>query len=303
MNGYNFLFEIYGVRGSYPIAPSEGTKIGGNTTCVMARTPNQIVILDAGSGIIPLGKKLVPEILAHQKEHSEAFHITIMFTHTHIDHLLGLPFFAPIYMPQVHLHLIGPPTVGVSFEEILRTQVLPQYFPLTMDEFRSRKSFYNLSENLFLYFDGDDALPHIGDVRTDSIETGNFRIHTMKYYFHPKDGSFLYRIEWNDKKIVFATDIEGYQGGDHRLIQFAQNADLLIHDAQYTEEQYHQFCGYGHSSFAMACDAANQAEVQKLLLFHHDPNNDDKALFEIEKKAKKLFPNTELAKEGWQLRW
>ncbi len=303
MNGYNFLFEIFGVRGSYPIAPSEGTKIGGNTTCVMARTARQIVILDAGSGIIALGKRLVPEILAYQKEHGKPFHITIMFTHTHIDHLLGLPFFAPIYMSQVHLHLIGPPTLGIGFEEILRTQVLPQYFPLTMDEFRSQKSFYDLSENTFVYFDEDEALPHIGDVRSDPINAGHFRIHTMKYYFHPKDGSFPFRIEWKDKKIVFATDIEGYQGGDHRLVQFAQKADLLIHDAQYTQEQYQQFCGYGHSSFAMACDTARQAEVKKLLLFHHDPNNDDQALFKIEKEARKLFANTELAKEGWQQKW
>ncbi len=303
MNGYNFLFEIFGVRGSYPIAPSEGTQIGGNTTCVLARTPNQIVILDAGSGIIPLGKKLIPEILDYQKEHNKPFHITILFTHTHIDHLLGFPFFAPIYMPQVHLHLIGPPTVGVAFEEILRTQVLPQYFPLTMDEFRSQKTFYNLSENLFLYFEGDDPTPHVGDVRLDPTEAWDFSIYTMKYYFHPKDGSFLYRIKWKDKKIVFATDIEGYQGGDRRLIQFAQNADLLIHDAQYSEEQYHQFCGYGHSSFAMACETANMAKVRKLLLFHHDPNNNDQTLFGIEKDARKLFANSELAKEGWQLKW
>lgn len=300
MDGYNFLFKIYGVRGSYPIAPADGTKIGGNTTCVLVRTPDHVVILDAGSGIIPLGKALVPEIIEHQKMHSSPFHITIMFTHTHIDHLLGLPFFAPIYMPQVHLHLIGPATVGVQFEDILRTQVLPQYFPLTMDEFRSQKSFYNLNENLFVSFNNNEPEPHIGDIRTEPSVSGDFRIQTMKYYFHPKDGTFLYRIEWNDSKIVFATDIEGYQGGDHRLIKFADQADLLIHDAQYTEEQYHQFCGYGHSSFSMACETANKARVKKLLLFHHDPNNDDQTLFRIEKEAQKLFPNAELAREGWE---
>ncbi len=302
MNGYNFLFKIYGVRGSYPIAPAQGTQIGGNTTCVLARTPDHVVILDAGSGIIPLGKELVPEIIAYQQKYNRPFHITILFTHTHIDHLLGLPFFAPIYMPQVHLHLIGPATVGVNFEEILRTQVLPQYFPLTMDEFRSQKTFHNLNENLFVYFSADDGEPHIGDLRTEAINAGTFNIQTMKYYFHPKDGTFLFRLEWNGNKIIFATDIEGYQGGDRRLIKFAENADLLIHDAQYTEEQYHQFCGYGHSSFAMACETANKANVKKLLLFHHDPNNDDNALFEIEKQAQKLFKNSELAREGWEWR-
>ncbi|NOX87633.1 MAG: MBL fold metallo-hydrolase [Calditrichaeota bacterium] len=300
MNNFNFMCKIYGVRGSYPIAPTNGTKIGGNTTCFMARTPEHIVIFDAGSGIIPLGRELVPEIVEYQEKHNKPFHITILFTHTHIDHILGLPFFAPIYMPQVHLHLIGPPTVGVDFEQILRMQVLPQYFPLTMDEFRSQKSFHNVSENTFIYFDDNLSQPQIGDIRIDSPDPEGFCIHTMKYYFHPKDGCYLYRIEWNNKKVIFATDIEGYKGGDQRLAKFAENADILIHDAQYTEEQYHKFCGYGHSSFVMACETARQAAVKKLLLFHHDPNNSDEELYKIEKGAKKLFSETELAKEGWE---
>ncbi|APF20022.1 beta-lactamase domain-containing protein [Caldithrix abyssi DSM 13497] len=298
MPNYNFLFKIYGVRGSYPIAPVEGTQFGGNTTCVMARTPDHVVIFDAGSGIIPLGKELLPEILEHQKKSDGPFHITILFTHTHIDHILGLPYFTPIYMPQVHLHFVGPPTVGVDFETILRTQVLPQYFPVSMDEFRSQKSFYNVSENTFVYFN-DSKEPVIGDVRHQKPGQFGFRIDTMKYYFHPKDGTYLYNILWNDHKITFATDIEGYKGGDQRLIKFAQNADILIHDAQYTEEQYKMFCGYGHSSFVMACDTAREAGAKKLLLFHHDPNNSDEQLKTLEKDAQKLFPQAELAKEGW----
>ncbi len=299
MPDFNFLFKIYGVRGSYPIAPSKGTQYGGNTTCAMARTQNQVVIFDAGSGIIPLGKELVPEILDHQKKFDDPFHITIMFTHTHIDHLLGLPFFTPIYLPYVHLHLIGPATVGIDFETILRTQVLPQYFPVSMDEFRSQKSFYNISENTFVHFN-ETGQPIIGDIRQQKPKNSGFRIETMKYYFHPKDGTYLYNIKWNDHKITFATDIEGYKGGDQRLINFARGADVLIHDAQYTEEQYKLFCGYGHSSFTMACDTANEAEVKKLLLFHHDPNNSDEDLQMLEKKAKQLFKESELAREGWE---
>ncbi|HHE55075.1 MAG TPA: MBL fold metallo-hydrolase [Caldithrix abyssi] len=298
MPDHKFLFKIYGVRGSYPVSPTGGTQFGGNTTCVMARTSNQIVIFDAGSGIIPLGKELVPEILEHQKKENGPFHITLMFTHTHIDHLLGLPYFAPIYMPQVHLHFIGPATVGVDFETILRTQVLPQYFPVSMDEFRSQKSFYNISENTFVHFNNSSE-PIIGDVRQQKPNNSGFRIETMKYYFHPKDGTYLYNIQWNNHKIIFATDIEGYKSGDQRLINFARNADILIHDAQYTEEQYRMFCGYGHSSFVMACDTAQEANVKKLLLFHHDPNNSDQDLLALEQNAQKLFPAAELAKEGW----
>ena len=143
MKDFQLMVKLYGVRGSYPIAPEKGTKYGGNTTCLLARTKNQIVIIDAGSGIIKLGKELIPEILEHNKNTGQSFRITILFTHTHYDHLLGLPFFAPVYMPDVHIDFIGPATLGVDFEEILRKTVTPQYFPVSMDEFRSSKNFHN----------------------------------------------------------------------------------------------------------------------------------------------------------------
>ncbi len=302
MDDFQFLAKLYGVRGSYPIAPQEGTEIGGNTTCLLVRTPQQIVVFDAGSGIVNLGKALVPEILEYTKHHEDKFHITLLFTHTHIDHLIGLPFFVPIYMPQVHLHMIGPDTLGMPFEQIVRTQLLPQYFPVNLDEMRSTKTFSTLNENVFVYFNPEDSRPQVGDVNDTEAAFSEFNIYNMKYYFHPKDGSYLFRVEWNDKKLVLATDVEQYVGGDQRLIQFSKNADVLIHDAQYSEEQYRKFSGYGHSSIAMACDAAQQAEVKQLLLFHHDPNNGDDALKGMEKDAQKRFKSTILATENWEWR-
>jgi ribonuclease BN (tRNA processing enzyme) len=301
MKDFQLMVKLYGVRGSYPIAPEKGTKYGGNTTCLLARTKNQIVIIDAGSGIIKLGKELIPEILEYTKKNKQPFQITILFTHTHYDHLLGLPFFAPVYMPDVHIDFIGPATLGVDFEEILRNTVTPQYFPVSMDEFRSSKAFHNLNENMFIYFDNDKPEPQIGHISKDEVPEDSFNIQTMKYYFHPKDGSYPFRINWMDQSIVFATDVEAYVGGDQRLIDFAKNADVLIHDAQYTLEQYKSFSGYGHSSYAMACDTAKQADVKKLLLFHHDPNNSDEVLEKMKKDAKELFPNSELASEKWEM--
>ena len=125
-------------------------------------------------------------------------------------------------------------------------------------------------------------------------------VRNMKYYFHPKDGSYNYKIEYKNKSLVFATDVEQYVGGDQRLISFSRDCDILIHDAQYATDQYPKFQGYGHSSIAMACDAAAQAQAKELLLFHHDPNNDDATLYEMEKDAKKLFKNSRLAFEGWE---
>jgi phosphoribosyl 1,2-cyclic phosphodiesterase len=302
MNNFQFLVKLYGVRGSYPIAPENGTKYGGNTTCMLIRTTDHVVIIDAGSGLIKLGKELIPLILDYKKNNQSPFHITMLFTHTHSDHLLGLPFFAPIYLPGVHVHFIGPATLGMDIEQILRGLVWPQYFPVSMDEFRSNKSFHNINENMYFYFVPGDPRPHIGDVNQPETTTTSLSIHTMKYYFHPKDGSYPYRIEWNDKKIVLATDIECYVGGDQRLINFSKGADVLIHDAQYSLEQYKNFCGYGHSSYAMACDTAIQAEVKQLLLFHHDPNNSDEFLETMEAEARKIFPNTQLASEKWEFR-
>jgi len=300
MSNFQFKAKLYGVRGSYPIAPTEGTKVGGNTACLLVRTPDNVVIIDAGSGIIKLGKELVPEILKHKENNDTPFHITLLFTHTHSDHLLGLPFFAPLYFPNVHIHFIGPATLGVDLEQILRTTLDPQYFPVSMDELQSKKSFQNINENMFIYFNPDDPEPQIGRVSNNEVTFSTFSIYSMKYYFHPKDGTYIYRVEWKNKKLVFATDVEEYVGGDQRLIGFSREADILIHDAQYTPEQYAKFSGYGHSSYEMACDAAKQAGVKKLLLYHHDPNNSDEMLLDIEKEAQKLFHASELATEQWE---
>lgn len=300
MKNYQFAAKLYGVRGSYPIAPEKGTEIGGNTPCLLVRSPEHIIIFDAGSGVIKLGKELVPEILEYKKKTKKPFHITLVFTHTHSDHIMGLPFFAPIYIPDVHIHFFGPANNGMDFEQILRKMVEPQYFPVCMDEFRSTKSFYNITENTIIYFNPDNPEPQIGHTSKTELVFNDLAIHNMKYYFHPKNGVYVYRVEWDNKKLVFATDVEEYVGGDQRLISFSKEADVLIHDAQYSEDQYKSFSGYGHSTFVTACDAAKQADVKKLLLFHHDPNNNDEALRKIESDAQELFQNSELATENWE---
>lgn len=300
MKDDRFLTKIYGVRGSYPISPGGGTKYGGNTTCLLARTKEHIVIFDAGSGIIQLGRELVPEIIEYKKKSKKPFHITLMFTHTHIDHLMGLPYFAPMFIPNVHIHFIGPATMGVDFEDILRTLVEPQYFPVSMDEFRSTKYFENIDENMIIYFLEGQPDPQIGYFEKTKTDLAEIVIRNMKYYFHPKDGSYNYRIECGGHSLVFATDVEQYAGSDQRLIKFAEGCDILIHDAQYTMDQYLQFQGYGHSNFQMACEVALKAKAKKLLLFHHDPNNDDETLETIEKNAKEIFTGAELAYEGWE---
>jgi phosphoribosyl 1,2-cyclic phosphodiesterase len=300
MKDHRFLAKIYGVRGSYPIAPADGTKYGGNTTCLLCRTADHIVIFDAGSGIIQLGRDLMPEIMEHNKKSKEPFHITMIFTHTHIDHLIGFPYFIPLFLPNVNLHLFGPATMGVDFEDIMRTLVEPQYFPVSMDEFRSTKFFENIDENMIIYFEEGNPVPQIGISEVTSTDLAELVVKNRKHFFHPKDGSFNYRIENSGHSLVFATDVEQYVGTDQLLIKFAEGCDVLIHDSQYTLEQYLNSQGYGHSNYEMACEAALKAKVKKLLLFHHDPTNNDEALEQIEKSAKEIFAGAELAHEGWE---
>ena len=121
-----------------------------------------------------------------------------------------------------------------------------------------------------IYFKKDDPYYHIENRGEPLPDDTELVIKNMKYYFHPKDGCYNYRIEFEKKAIVFATDVEQYQDTDQRLVNFSKDADILIHDAQYNMEQYKMFQGYGHSNFKMACDVANNAKVDKLLLFHHD---------------------------------
>jgi len=300
MNDYRFLVKLYGVRGSYPV--TTGTKYGGNTSCVMTRTPSHVVFFDAGSGLIQAGKELIPEILEHKKKSSDPFQITIIFTHTHIDHLMGLNFFIPIYMPGVHINFIGPATLGVDLEDILRTTCEPQFHPVSMDEFRCTKYFENVSENMVVYFLKDDPNPYIDETGAAPPKNVEITVKTMKYYFHPKDGSYNYRVESHGKSIVFATDVEQYVDSDQRLVKFAEGADILLHDSQYDLNQYKLYQGYGHSSYKMACNVAEQAKVKRLFLFHHDPTNNDETLEQIESESRKLFANAQLAKEGWELR-
>ncbi len=295
----NLIVKFWGVRGSYP-TPGQGTvAFGGNTACVEIRAGAHTVILDAGTGIIPLGRDLSRRA-AQDRRPIEA---VLLFSHLHHDHTQGFPFFGPAYNPTSRLHLFGPGASEQALADLLAHNQQPPAFPVTLRDMNAAKEIRSLTEtDIVLVGENGVCLARSGQESASDLV-----IRLMKSYAHP-GGVYIYRIEWRGQSLVYASDTEGYVGGDRRLMAFARGADLLIHDAQYAESHYRGQMpglpatqGYGHSTPRMACEMALAAGVGQLALFHHDPNYDDEALREMETEAQALFPESFSAREGMEI--
>jgi phosphoribosyl 1,2-cyclic phosphodiesterase len=287
--------KFWGVRGSYP-TPGAGTvKYGGNTACVEIHAGERTIILDAGTGIIPLGRELA------RKQASE---IVLLLSHLHHDHTQGFPFFVPAYARNTKLHIFGPGGTPETLSRVLEHNQSSETFPVSLRDMASSKDIQSVRESQVILWDEvgvhvTESASGVGD------EAVVIRIH--KSYAHPGD-VYVYRITWRGKSIVYATDTEGYVGTDRRLVQFAKDADVLIHDAQYLEAHYRgQLAGfpatqgYGHSTATMACEVAAAAEAGQLILFHHDPSYTDAIVTGIEASARAQFRESEAAYEGLEI--
>ena len=288
--------KFWGVRGSYP-TPGTGTvKFGGNTAGVEVQVGNRTIILDAGTGIIPLGREL-----ARTKRAGE---ILLLLSHLHHDHTQGFPFFVPAYMPNAKLHIYGPDGTHESMKSVLERNQSSETFPIGLRDMSSSKDIQAVRESQIIVWDetGVRVAESASGLDDDAIV---IRIH--KSYAHP--GSvFMYRITWRGKSVVYATDTEGYVGTDKRLVKFAKDADVLIHDAQYLDEHYWgqlegfpSTQGFGHSTVTMACEVAASTSTGQLILFHHDPAYADDILAGMERKAKSLFADSTMACEGLEI--
>ena len=293
--------KFWGVRGSYP-TPGAGTvKYGGNTACVEVRAGERTIILDAGTGIIPLGRELVKR--AAQEKHP--IELLLLFSHLHHDHTQGFPFFVPAYIPNAKLHIFGPGGTPETTKSVLEHNQSAETFPISLREMASAKDIESVRESQVIVWDEDGV--HFAEAGSRCGEDAVvIRIH--KSYAHP-GGVYIYRITWRGKSVVYATDTEGYVGMDRRLAAFARDADVLIHDAQYSEEHYRgglagfpSTQGYGHSTAAMAAEIAASAETGELILFHHDPAYSDDLVAAQESAAQKLFPDSRAAFEGMEIK-
>jgi phosphoribosyl 1,2-cyclic phosphodiesterase len=288
--------KFWGVRGSYP-TPGAGTvKYGGNTASVEVQAGNRTIILDAGTGIIPLGREL-----ARTKRAGE---LLLLLSHLHHDHTQGFPFFVPAYMPNAKLHIYGPDGTHESMKNVLERNQSSETFPIGLRDMSSTKDIQAVRESQVIVW--DEAGVRVAESAVGlSDEAVVIRIH--KSYAHP-GGVFIYRITWRGKSVVYATDTEGYVGTDKRLVKFAKDADVLIHDAQYMDEHYWgqlegfpSTQGFGHSTVTMACEVAASASTGQLILFHHDPAYTDDILAGMERKAKSLFRDATMACEGLEI--
>ena len=292
--------RFWGVRGSYP-TPGAGTvKYGGNTASVEIRAGDRTIILDAGTGIIPLGRELARRASVQKRP----LEVLLLFSHMHHDHTQGFPFFVPAYLPNARLHIFGPGGTPETLSSVLERNQSTETFPLGLREMASSKDIQSVRESQIIVWD-ESGIRLAESAAGLNDEAVIIRIH--KSYAHP-GGVYIYRVSWRGKSIVYATDTEGYVGTDRKLVQFAKDADVLIHDAQYSEEHYRgqlvgfpSTQGYGHSTVTMACEVAAASEVGQLILFHHDPSYSDEMVTGMEASAKSLFADSVAAYEGLEI--
>ncbi len=270
------LARFWGVRGSIPTPTSANQKYGGNTTCLEVRTSSgQLIIFDAGSGIRALGRRLIQET-------PEGGHrIVIFMTHYHWDHIQGFPFFEPMYAPQNFVYLHGFKTPDVSVERAMGEQMANPFFPVGIEMMRATRNFYTIGE--------------------ETLQIGDALV-TSRFLNHPQ-GCLGYRVEEGGRVLVFATDNEhGDAHGDRNIRVLAENADVLIYDAQYTPEEYKNGkAGWGHSTWEEGVRIAQEVGVKGLVLFHHDPDHDDFTVDSILQEARRQFPNVHAAMEGMEI--
>lgn len=294
-----FLVRFWGVRGSYPTPGAHTLRHGGNTSCVEVQVgegKGHTLIFDAGSGIIRLGDDLM-----RRKQHDASLDAALFITHGHGDHLVGFPFFAPLFDPRTSLHIFGPQLADHGVEQLVTQMMSPPYFPVDVRRLPSQRTFSTITDEQCIVWNTDSNEPIINLLPND-VRQAEVCVAAKFTHSHPLDGAIIYRVEYAGRRVIYATDVEWDQGCDPDFLEFVEEADLLIHDAQYTRRDYQQMKqGFGHSTIEMAVEAARAAHVHELILFHHEPTYDDNQLDRMEAEARTYFAHTRSACEGMEI--
>jgi phosphoribosyl 1,2-cyclic phosphodiesterase len=290
-----FLIRFWGVRGSYPTPGTHTVRHGGNTACLEIQAGGHTLIFDAGSGIIRLGEALL------QRAQGEPLPLSLFLTHGHGDHLVGFPFFAPLFSPKTCLHLFGPQLAGQSVEQLVTPLMSPPYFPVDIRRLPSQRCFHTIASEQCICWSPGESEPELERSRRTSKTGETLRVTAQFTSSHPLNGALVYRVEYAQRCVVYATDVEWGSGCEAEFLAFVEGADVLIHDAQYTESDYQQKRGFGHSTVAMAVEAAHAARVKQLVLFHHEPTYSDEQLDRMEAEARAGFARSSSAYEGMEI--
>jgi phosphoribosyl 1,2-cyclic phosphodiesterase len=269
--------KFWGVRGSIPTPGPATVRYGGNTSCCELRFNDTLFILDAGSGLRVLGNELLKS--------KPPINANIFISHMHWDHIQGIPFFTPAFIPGNKFTFYGAKDAEKDLNDIIADQMDPTYFPIEMKDMGSKLEFEQLAEGRY----------NIDNTEVETIFV-NHPGNALGYKFFIEQKSLIYISDnepfagtFNDdlnqsnsnKDIILGED------GNQKLIAFLKNADILIHDAQYTLDEYKKKMTWGHSPIEYTVDIAIHAGVKQLVLFHHDPMHDDDTIDEMLENSRK----------------
>ncbi len=269
-----FLIRFWGVRGSIACPGPKTVRYGGNTSCVEMRVGGHLLIFDGGTGLRVLGTKLLSEM---------PLEANMFFTHSHWDHIQGFPFFVPAFVPGNRFNIYGAIAPnGSTIEQRLNDQMLHPNFPVPLQIMGADLKFCDLE---------------VGEpVEIEDIKVENTLLN------HPGE-AVGYRVTWKGCSAAYVTDTEHFPDRpDENVMWLARDADVMIYDATYTDEEYHHEktskVGWGHSTWQEAVKVAKAANVKQLIIFHHDPLHNDEFMDEVAKNTTEAFPNSTIAQEG-----
>ena len=293
--------KLWGVRGSIPVPGPTTVRYGGNTSCVEVRADGEIIVLDAGSGIRMLGAEL-------EKEFGErSVRLSLLITHTHWDHIQGLPFFLPAYNQKNQIRVLGYEGARAGLAAILAGQMETPFFPVSLRDLPSNIAIEELKEMEF----------SIGKVRVRSKFANHpgicagYRLYTSAgsiSYFPDNEPYELLKLHIADRDQTSIKDAKAFAKAERaKLVEFLEGSDVLLMDAQYTDEEYERHIGWGHGSLSRVVSLALEAKARKLILFHHDPSHDDDKIDEMLEAARLLVVDSgqamevEAAQEGSEI--
>ena len=255
---------FWGVRGSISAPGNQTAGYGGNTSCIELRSEKgDLFILDAGTGLRKLG--------LHLMETGQPLHANLLLTHAHWDHIEGIPFFKPFYFKKNHINLYGSPSSKYKTKDVLRHALTQPFFPIGLNDLKA---------------DID-----IIDITSDTLKINTMRIDILLVN-HPSR-TIAYKFNENNKTLIYMTDNELFCPTNvvmkyEKIVDFCADADVLIHDAMYTQDQWTNYKGWGHSSIPNAVQLGLDANVVNLFLFHHDPERTDKQVETVLKECRQM---------------